>query len=322
MRPNGQHGFGPLFLRAFFDCMPVGDDGILFEDVEVRREYPTNGGNRMDFLVTSRRWILVIENKIHAGLGNDLASYEEEAERQRHGRNIHLAILSPYGVRSPGWPPVTYRNYCQALKREFSKTFFDSPLSKWQVFAREFIVHLESEIYNTPMAMTPEQIDFVENHLSELDEAKALWDGYILFLRRELQERLQSVIPARTWEFQAHDWAIARYETAGRLRFRFIFKTPSHTRNQRFEIGVWVSGLTESERAAAQEILADMKPPSEEEGGYWWFKYVDNRKDAVDRLCTLAKQVFDLWDKPTSGTLTDRAVIDVAEQEQPPMISA
>ena len=64
-----------------------------------------------------------------------------------------------------------------------------------------------------------------------------------------------------------------------------------------------------------------MEPPSDESRGTWWTKRFDCRDDPVDRLCTLAKQVFDLWDNPTPG-LTDRAVIDVAEQDQPPMISA
>jgi hypothetical protein len=62
-----------------------------------------------------------------------------------------------------------------------------------------------------------------------------------------------------------------------------------------------VGGLTESEKAAAQQLLADMEPPSDESRGTWWTKCFDCRDDAVDRLCRLAKQVFNLWDKPTPG---------------------
>lgn len=303
MRPNGQHGFGPLFLRAFFDCMGKKGSDVVFKDVRVWRESPTKDGGRIDLLVTASDWVLVIENKVHHWLANDLASYEADAKRHSRGGIVHRAILSPDGISAPNWTPVTYRVYCDALKSALPEAFFDSALSKWQVFAREFILHLESEICDARMAMTPDQIEFVEKHLLELEEANALRDGYILFLEKELQERLRGVAPARQCKFR-DNWGLLCHESAGHLRFQFLFQTPSHKNgndNRKFRIGAWVGGLTESERATVQEVLADTEPPSDESGGTWWIKCFDNREDAVDRLCTLAKQVFDLWDKPTAA---------------------
>lgn len=303
MRPNGQHGFGPLFLRTFFDCMGKKGCDVVFKDVRVWRESPTKDGGRIDLLVTAPDWVLVIENKIHHWLANDLVSYEAHAKRQSQGRTVYLAILSPDGVSALNWTPVTYRNYCYALKSALQKTFFDSALSKWQVFAREFILHLESEICDARMTMTPDQIEFVEKHLLELEEAKAFRDGYILFLEKELQERLRGVVPARQCEFR-DNWGLLCHESVGHLHLQFLFQTPSHKNgndNRKFRIGVWVGGLTESERAAAQEVLADMEPPSDDSRGTWWIKCFACRDDAVNGLCKLAKQVFNLWDKPTSG---------------------
>ncbi len=43
MRPDEQHGLGPLFLRAFFDAMRVNHVLLSFEDVTVSREEPLEG---------------------------------------------------------------------------------------------------------------------------------------------------------------------------------------------------------------------------------------------------------------------------------------
>jgi hypothetical protein len=109
------------------------------------------------------------------------------------------------------------------------------------------------------------------------------------------------VASTRQCEFR-DNWGLLCRESAGHVHLQFLFQTPSHKNgndNQKSRIGVWAGDLTDSERAAAQDVLVDMEPPSDESRGTWWTKCFDRRDDAVDRLCKLAKQVFDLWDKPT-----------------------
>ena len=301
MGPDEGHDLGPIFLRAIFACMKIDDSELRFEGVQAQTQVQTKDGKRIDLLISGRDWVLIIENKIDAPTNNLLTSYENHAKQYSPDKEIHLAILSPHGQAVtvfPLWKGVSYQEYCNALKHEFAKAVFDRPISKWQVFAREFILHLENQLYPT-MTMTLEQTAFVEANLRDIGDLKKLSDCYNKDRQRELSERVQMAFPGFPLQFNDNRSLRLESQTAfiGELRLLFGFWTPAHESGnpeRMFVIAAWVKGLTASQRQRASDLFA--KGAEEDCTGHWvGRRSFANRSEAVVALSELAKELFDLW---------------------------
>lgn len=315
--PDEDHGLGPLFLWAFFACLKIDRRDILFEDVKARTRDMTSDGKFPDFLIFGRDWLLIIENKIGAQNPNPLDSYEKYAEEYFPSKSPHFAILSKDGRESrkfPNWKAISYTDYCDTLKCEFAKAVFNRPLTKWQVFAREFILQLENTLSNTAMALTPEQTTFVEAKLKDIADLKMLTDCYTKELLDELSETVQKAFPGIGYQF--YDFKGYRLQSIltsiGGLSLHFAFWTPAHeggNPKREFMIKAWVKSLTDVQRALSADLFA-RTPPSYEGGGYWVGECCfTNRSEAIRALSDLAKELFDCWgNEPPNSPAPEAAV--------------
>ena len=166
LKPDAEHKLGDLFLSTFLECMSEDYRRLNMCDVRVDPEVVTADRKRIDLQILGVDWCLLIENKIYHWEANPFASYEYHANRLGKKTKLY-SVLSPSGhIRKEGkkedWKGVSYPDYCTALRQKMPEIDSHEPRSKWRLFAREFILHLENELYNPPM--TPEQVAFVEKH--------------------------------------------------------------------------------------------------------------------------------------------------------------
>lgn len=103
--PKGSHGCGDAFLRAFFE-IALKERTYLFEDCTLPDSYteyytgPIVGdtGGRIDILVKSSRYGLIIENKIYAGdQDKQLTRYDNYGKKTLGAGKYLLAYLTLYG---------------------------------------------------------------------------------------------------------------------------------------------------------------------------------------------------------------------------------
>lgn len=104
--PKGSHGCGDAFLRAFFE-IALKDLAYPFEDCTLPDSYteyytgPIVGdtGGRIDILVKSSRYGLIIENKIYAGdQDKQLIRYDNNYGKETFGADGYLLVyLTLYG---------------------------------------------------------------------------------------------------------------------------------------------------------------------------------------------------------------------------------
>ena len=299
MSPNGGHDLGPLFLRAFFACPTIDRHDVRFEGVKVETRVKTNDRKFPDFFILGPDWLLVIEHKIKdEGLENPLWSYEDHAKRFCHPDHCNYAILSPDGRKStdhPQWRPVSHKEYCNALKAELAKLVFDRPISKWQVFAREFILHLEN--LDTPaMTMTQDQKNFVETNLRQIGDLNKLAECYTQDILSQLSKQLKKEITGIQFDnFLVNHGHCYAYDNQG--RFQLWFQTPAQEENnsdRQFLIKMELIGLTEGQLNRAAGLFARLgRKPS---GAGLWIgqREFSMCADAVDNLCQLAKEVIAL----------------------------
>ena len=103
--PKGSHGCGDAFLRAFFE-IALKERAYPFEDCTLPDSYteyytgPIVGdtGGRIDILVKSSRYGLIIENKIYAGdQDKQLTRYDNYGKKTLGAGKYLLAYLTLYG---------------------------------------------------------------------------------------------------------------------------------------------------------------------------------------------------------------------------------
>lgn len=287
MRPDAQHGFGALFITAFFDCMGVDHSKFSFVGVEVSREDSCDGG-RIDLLVRGDKWALVIENKIRHWHANDLGAYEKYVERYFPGRAAFFATLSPEGEQASDWKPVTYRAYLAALRRTLCGKVFDNGLSKWSVFAHEFIIHLETELYNMNIDLTKPQIDFVEENIHAVRQIHDLSDAYLARLSSDLLATLAKVAPGHRIVASNKPGSIT---LEGPHIASMDFRTPLHASPPKnFSTGMWLRRLTpEQQDQVGKELIGMSFERSREEGGTW-----DGQFDTLEKALTAFRRMAEV----------------------------
>lgn len=103
--PKGSHGCGDAFLRAFFE-IALKERAYPFEDCTHLHSYteyytgPIAGdtGGRIDILVKSSHYGLIIENKIYAGdQDKQLTRYDNYGKETFGADGYHLVYLTLYG---------------------------------------------------------------------------------------------------------------------------------------------------------------------------------------------------------------------------------
>lgn len=103
--PEGSHGCGDAFLRAFFE-IALKERTYLFEDCTLPHSYTEyytgpiagNTGGRIDILVKSSHYGLIIENKIYAGDQDKQLTRYDNYGRETFGADGYLLVyLTLYG---------------------------------------------------------------------------------------------------------------------------------------------------------------------------------------------------------------------------------
>jgi len=294
LTPDAEHGFKALFLSTYFECMNVDHSKINKNGVRVDREVVAKDGARIDLEIQGLNWCLLIENKIFHWEANPFASYEEHAKTICAGEKL-FSILSPSGKiekkgKNEDWKRVSYQDYCKALKQKLAEDFWNFPISKWHIFAREFILHMENELYNPPM--TIDLAAFVEKHTSQIIEVQKLAWQYQNFICDELKRELNKNFSPNSFYIVPEDWGF-RCKTAQWGEPHVVLIKPDGL-NQKFSVRAYFQ-VSEPLLTNAKNVLKHMKPPVSSGGWIFWNSTnYDSREEAVAELCKLAQIMNDL----------------------------
>ena len=301
LKPDAEHGLGDLFLSTYLECMKLDPHQFKMSNVSVEREVVTEDHSRIDLRILGLDWCLLIENKIYHWQANPFTSYEDHAKGLSKETNI-FSVLSPSGcIKKEGkkedWKGVAYPDYCKALRGKMAPIFYDLPFSKWPLFAREFILHMENELY-TP-SMNPEQVAFVEQHADQIAEVQELAEQYQLFIKQELKRRLDESVPGCTFDIRPSTWpghVLVLYCTCPQWRHQEMVLYKPEGTGQKFFIRAYLDNLSEPLLSQAKQALKHMKAPVVEGTGLYWSSLIgyDTRKEATDELCKLALKVNDI----------------------------
>jgi hypothetical protein len=244
-------------------------------------------------------WCLIVENKIWHIQNNPFPDYEDHA-KSLHGQRAYFAIISPDGSSKlpDRWKGISYAKYCESLRERLGKALFNAPHSKWHLFAREFILHIENELYNP--TMNTEQADFVEQHEEQIAAVEKLHSDYKVFLQALLKQTLEEKIAGHVFWTKDDKWAIRCYSDKwGQPNLAFW------KQDGKFMLTVYLVGLTKDQLSSAHDKFKGLKfVPEGTSWVYWVTQHgFDSRDKAINELCRLAAIVADLLQVPPEPTL-------------------
>lgn len=142
--PQGSHGCGDAFLRAFFEVLAIPYPWARDEQITSRREVyagpvTDSTGGRIDILVSGKSYGLIIENKIYAeDQSKQLLRYD--AYGREHFARYDLIYLTLYGCeasqesastqtgQSAKHRPISYADQVLAWLTQCARLAYDKPL--------------------------------------------------------------------------------------------------------------------------------------------------------------------------------------------------
>ena len=120
-RPREKHELNTLFINALLNTMcselqsnlpkkvssllkfngcncDNSNDELTYDinSVEVKVEYKTEDGNRIDILIETDSFIICIEFKINHDLNNPLEDYRDFITKKSKGKRLYFIVLTPY----------------------------------------------------------------------------------------------------------------------------------------------------------------------------------------------------------------------------------
>jgi len=177
--PNEEHGFNTLVLESLLEAIGKSDLLPMLGEPP-QREVVTQNGNRIDLLLKSDDWILVVENKIRHFVSNPFDDYQNftDTNENRSKKKVYV-LLSIVKEDAPDgyWISLTYANFLAVLKSKIGEALISSGYNKWHVILREFIINLENEIGDSPMHK--KRISFVKDNYEEIQNLINIRDEYL-----------------------------------------------------------------------------------------------------------------------------------------------
>lgn len=205
--PQGAHGLGECFLRALLSCIPGCERLNPAVVATPEREVQTDSGNRIDLLLRGEGWVLVLENKIFHDQINPFDDYEQHAEKllsDAADQRIFI-ILSPSGSSArPRWAGLSYGTLLEAIRRELAPLTLSQPIGKWQIFAREFVLHLEN--LAVQQSIDSKTIRFVLDHMHQIEQLNRLRAQVIDALDQKVVAHIRARIPGIEASSRRHTW--------------------------------------------------------------------------------------------------------------------
>lgn len=152
--PKGSHGIGDYFLKRFLldifqderSCKNVIDiHELLNEDIILHREK-----FNIDILIEFNTTIIVIENKIHAGEGEDqLQRYKESVIKDYPNKKLIFVYLTKYGDESSlskFYIEVSYQNHILEYLNDLIQYRSESIQEHTLIYLKDYVNNLKNNI--------------------------------------------------------------------------------------------------------------------------------------------------------------------------------
>jgi len=220
--PNEKHGLGAGFYNGFVTSLNATEEYADFDFgqfLELSTQQTTDKGNRIDLWFETDTALVVVEVKVHHHQNNPFPDYvswgkkrlkeiNQSCKKEEYSTEKQLVtlVLCPDGeCYADHWLGLAYNDLTSEIRIALAHDIFKNPLNKWGVFARDFLLHLDSfvDLLGTNM----ESLNFVVDHMQQIQQLVELrenvYQEIIDHINNELQtalgEKYEPYVRRHTW---------------------------------------------------------------------------------------------------------------------------
>lgn len=236
--PKGSHGCGDAFLRAFFE-IALKERAYPFEDCTLPHsdtEYYTgpiagDTGGRIDILIQSSCYGLIIENKIYAGdQDKQLTRYDNYGKKTFGADGYRLVYLTLYGydaskestatksAEEVGYLRLSYAEDILRWLEQCARLAYDKPLVRESL--NQYIRTIKQLTYQDMNRKNIEKIiDLAVDHPEVVATLSSKRDAIAQRIRKEyIFAKLRKYADQKGWQFD--DTEITNPQGEPNIRFR------------------------------------------------------------------------------------------------------
>ncbi|WP_312080546.1 PD-(D/E)XK nuclease family protein [Acinetobacter schindleri] len=259
LNPQESHELGDIFWKGFSDVAQAeiekGSEVSIGQIERLERECVTHSGNRIDLMLETDSHLLLVEAKIYHHQNNPFHEYVKYAKTRSKGKEILGLILSISGKSEAiNWYGISYQQLVNAVRPYLAEQMLSHPMNKWNLFAREFLLHLESyyKIQNLDM----NRVQFIFDHYQEIQDLQKLKTDTI----KEIVEKISQQLNLMIDNYDSYN----KYESWGGIRFynrswKNLTNTTLHIHENKsemiFSVNVYILNLPENLQEQAFQIL-------------------------------------------------------------------
>jgi hypothetical protein len=192
--PDEEHGFGHLLVDSMGKSLWADfPESAMF--IDARREETTTNNKRIDLVIESADYVIGIENKIYAGVQNDLEHYWHHLESMSRGRKVYGVLLSLWKTDPRldlhGFRPLTYEIFFQQILQDIGSVLL-SIQEPHLIYFRDLIKTLEN-LKSTNSAMDKQYLQFFCEHRNDINKLLGEARSLTAEIRTKLQQLNQQI---------------------------------------------------------------------------------------------------------------------------------
>jgi len=205
------HGMKNLLLKSLLECLDSDLSERFIETSVVRREEPTSNKKRIDIIIEADDFVIAIENKIYAGMYNDLEEYSRHIDERYVSKikkmKIVLSMKREFNYEHPsGFLNVTYDEFINRIKLNFGEYILLSD-SKSTIFLFDFLL----TILNLSKTETMNQavLDFFNQNRQSIESLIEEKNNLQSHLANKVNQ-LKSLVPPQA--LNVTQWVYRKYD--------------------------------------------------------------------------------------------------------------
>ncbi|MEX1003481.1 MAG: PD-(D/E)XK nuclease family protein [Crocinitomicaceae bacterium] len=172
LNPNNEHNLHELLIKSIFQSIDTNISLTNLKGITVWTEYRTTKGNRIDIVVIATNFILGIENKVGAGLYNDLADYSATIDELAKIQSLptYKIVLSKYRNNTTNdFINLIYPDLIKVIRQNIG-SYSDYSDTKYLIFFLDFLKNIENNINSNSMGDNLEVISFLQKNVVKVNK--------------------------------------------------------------------------------------------------------------------------------------------------------
>jgi hypothetical protein len=172
INPNSEHNLHELLLKSIFQSIDKNVSLTNLKGIKVFTEFPTKKGNRIDIVVIADNFVLGIENKVSAGLYNDLEDYSVCIDDLAKIQSLptYKIVLSKYPNQTTnGFINLIYTDLIKIIKQNIG-SYSDYSDTKYLIFLLDFLKNIENNINANSMGDNLDVINFLQQNVEKVNK--------------------------------------------------------------------------------------------------------------------------------------------------------